>query len=123
MQGNKTNHRIPRAGLAALLLTLAMPLFAHGGKTSSTPADGATVQGSPEAIGIEFDGALRITQFEVTGPEGAVGLSGKPGNAPTRRYFVEPEQKLPVGDYEVRWRGLAADGHMMSDGFRFTVEE
>lgn len=114
---------LSRAGLAALLLAVAMPLLAHEAKQGSTPEDGATVQGSPETIGIEFEGRMRITQFDVTGPEGPVRLADRPGHEPTDRYFVEPAEPLPAGDYEVRWRGLAGDGHMMSDGFRFTVED
>ncbi|MGM0672068.1 copper resistance protein CopC [Thioalkalivibrio sp.] len=123
MQIRKTTHHIICAGLAALLLAVAMPLAAHDGAPGSTPEDGATVQGSPEEIGIEFEGAMRITQFDVTGPDGRVRLADRPGSDPTERYFVEPAEPLPAGDYEVRWRGLARDGHTMSDGFRFTVED
>jgi len=50
-------------------------------------------------------------------------MANRPGNEPTERYFVEPAEPLPAGSYQVRWRGLARDGHMMSDGFRFTVED
>lgn len=123
MQAAKTTQRVTRAGLTALLLAMAMPLLAHEGKSSSTPADGATVQASPEEIGIEFDGAMRITRFEVTGPGGPVRLAGPPGNEPTTGYFVEPEETLPAGDYQVQWRGLAGDGHMMSGDFAFSVED
>ena len=123
MQATKMIHPITRAGLIALLLILAMPLLAHEGESSSTPADGATVPGSPAKIGIEFDGAMRITQFDVTGSGGSVRLARPPGNEPTNRYIVEPEEALPTGDYQVRWRGLAGDGHMMSGGFAFSVED
>lgn len=121
MQAKQTLLSIAGATLAALLL--AMPLSAHQGKTGTTPADGATVQGSPAEIGIEFDGAMRITQFEVTGPDGRVSLANEPGNGLAERYFVEPAEPLPAGSYQVRWRGLARDGHMMSGGFDFTVED
>ncbi|WP_018176160.1 copper resistance CopC family protein [Thioalkalivibrio sp. AKL8] len=123
MQTKNTIHNTTRAALAALLLALAMPLLAHEGDLGSTPEDGATVQGSPEAIGIEFEGAMRITQFDVTGPNGRVRMANRPGNEPAERYFVEPAEPLSAGSYQVRWRGLARDGHMMSDGFRFTVED
>ena len=123
MQTKSTIHNTTRAALAALLLAVATPLLAHEGELGSTPEDGATVQGSPEKIGIEFEGAMSITQFDVSGPDGRVRLTNPPGNDPTERYFVEPAEPLPAGDYQVRWRGLARDGHMMSDGFRFTVED
>lgn len=112
-----------RAGIAALLLTLAPPLMAHEGEMRNLPPDGATVQGSPEEIGIRFEGAMRITQFDVIGPQGRrVRLANAPGNEPTEDYRVAPAEGLEAGSYEVRWRGLAPDGHMMSGRFRFTVE-
>ena len=123
MQTRNTLHTTTRGGLAVLLLALTMPLAAHEGELGSTPEDGATVQGSPAEIGIEFDGAMRITLFEVTGPDGRMRMARRPGHEPTERYFVEPAEPLPAGDYQVRWRGLSRDGHMMSDGFRFTVED
>ena len=120
---NRVSRVICRLGLAALLLSLALSLAAHEAELSSTPEDGARLQDAPPRIGIEFDGAMRITLFEVTGPGGAVALADEPGSEPTQEYFVTPAQPLEPGDYEVRWRGLARDGHMMRGDFRFTVEE
>lgn len=108
---------------ATLLLAVAVSVAAHEAKLSSTPEDGATIESSPERIGIEFDGAMRITQFEVTGPDGRVALADEPGNDPTEAYFAKPAKPLAPGRYEVRWRGLARDGHMMAGGFSFTVVE
>ena len=114
---------IVRFGLAALLLTAAMTVAAHQAALSSTPEDGASLQASPESIGIEFDGPMRITQFEVSGPGGAVPLTDDPDSEPSQQYFVTPAETLEAGDYEVSWRGLAGDGHMMSGRFGFSVEE
>ncbi|PKG49600.1 copper resistance CopC family protein, partial [Halomonas sp. MES3-P3E] len=86
------------------------------------PKDGVTIQDSPAEIGIEFGGMMRITQFEVTGPDGSVPLDGQPGSEQVERYFVKPGEILSAGDYQVRWRGLSDDGHMMTDGFNFSVE-
>ena len=123
MQNRKPMQLTWRGGLAALLLTTALPLLAHEGELRSAPANGATLESSPDEIGIEFEGEMRITQFDVVGPNGRVRLADTPGNAPTERYFVAPADSLPAGTYEVSWRGLARDGHMMSDGFRFTIED
>ena len=120
--GNKTLKTIVRTGLAVLLLGLSLSLAAHEAKLSSTPENGSTIQGSPDKIGIEFDGQMRITQFEVTGPDGQVAVTDEPGNEPAQQYFVKPAEALGSGLYQVRWRGLARDGHMMSGGFSFTVE-
>jgi len=112
-----------RAALASLLLTLAMPLLAHQKTTETLPEDGTTIKGSPEEIGVTFDGVMRITQFEVTGPDGIVRLESQPDREEVERFFAKPQEPLPAGDYEVNWRGLSTDGHMMSESFNFSVED
>lgn len=111
------------AGLAVLMLALSPSLMAHEGEMGTIPEDGTTVQGTPGEIGIYFDGPMRITQFDVTGPDGRVRLQGGPGSEPTEDYRVAPADELAPGRYQVSWRGLARDGHMMSGGFSFTVED
>lgn len=112
-----------RTALAPLLLTLAVPVLAHQETTETSPENGTTVNGSPEQIGVAFDGVMRITQFEVTGPDGVVNLERQPGSKEVERFFTQPQQALPAGDYEVNWRGLSTDGHMMSESFNFSVED
>ncbi len=112
-----------QVAMLAWLLALSLPLSAHEAKLSATPEDGATVQGTPEVIGIAFDGAMRITQFVVSGPDGPVATSEGPGSDPTEEFFVEPAETMAPGHYQVSWRGLARDGHMMSGSFSFTIEE
>ncbi|MYL24330.1 copper resistance protein CopC [Halomonas alkaliantarctica] len=113
---------IVHTALAALLLALSTSVLAHEGRTDTSPEDGATVQGSPAKIGIAFNGEMRLTQFEVLGPNGSIDLEEQPGGELVEDYFVTPEEALSAGDYQVRWRGLSRDGHMMSDGFSFSVE-
>ena len=122
MQKKTRSLPIFHATLATLLISLAIPVLAHEGLTITSPKDGDTVQDSPAEIGIEFGGVMRITQFEVTGPNGSVPLDGQPGSEQVERYFVKPGEVLSAGNYQVRWRGLSDDGHMMSDGFNFSVE-
>jgi copper resistance protein C len=121
--GKSSLKTIVRTGLAVLLLGVTLSLAAHEAKLSSTPENGSTIQGSPEKIGIEFDGQMRITQFEVTGPDGPIALADEPGSEAAQQYFVKPAEALGSGLYQVRWRGLARDGHMMSGGFSFTIED
>ena len=122
MQKKTSSLPIIHATLATLLLSLAIPVLAHEGGASTSPKDGVTIQDSPAEIGIEFGGMMRITQFEVAGPDGPVPLDGQPGSEQVERYFAKPGDILSAGDYQVRWRGLSDDGHMMSDGFNFSIE-
>ncbi|NYS59371.1 copper resistance CopC family protein [Vreelandella salicampi] len=122
MHKKTTTFPIIHTTLAALLLAGAMPVLAHEGGVDTLPEDGATLQNSPAKIGVEFDGSMRITQFEVTGPDGSVRLDDQSDSERRERYVVKPEEALSSGDYQVSWRGLSDDGHMMSDGFNFSVE-
>ncbi|MCL7930988.1 copper resistance CopC family protein [Halomonas llamarensis] len=122
MHKKTTAFPIIHATLASLLMAVAMPVLAHEDIINTLPGDGATLQNSPEKIGVEFDGVMRITQFEVTGPDGSVRLDNQSGSELSERYFVKPEEALSSGDYQVNWRGLSDDGHMMSDGFTFSIE-
>ncbi|WGI25313.1 copper resistance protein CopC [Halomonas alkaliantarctica] len=122
MQKKTSSLPIIHAILATLLISLAIPVLAHEGRANTLPKDGTTVQNSPATIGIEFGGMMRVTQFEVTGPDGSVPLDGQPGTEQVEQYFVKPDEILSAGDYQVHWRGLSDDGHMMSDGFNFSVE-
>lgn len=109
------------ATAAAALLAIAGPLAAHSGVTTTEPRDGAHLETSPDTIGVHFDGAMRITQFVLSGPDGAVALSERPDPQPARGFQTAPAEPLPPGEYRVEWRALAADGHVMSGSFRFHV--
>ncbi|MGY6519664.1 MAG: copper resistance CopC family protein [Lysobacteraceae bacterium] len=119
-------HRIRSASLMSTLMALALLGFAglasaHSAMTASTPEDGAHLDSPPESVGLRFDGDMRITRFVVTGPDGAVALAQRPGREPTRSFDTAPAQPLGPGTYQVEWRGIAADGHVMTGQFSFHV--
>jgi len=64
---------------------------------------------------------MRLTLFEVSGPQGVVQLSLGPSRDALTRFEASPTTPLGPGKYTVRWRGLAADGHAMADEIYFTV--
>lgn len=114
--------RIALALVAAACFALAGPLAAHSGVTQTRPSDGAHLHDPPEAVGVHFDGAMRITQFTLSGPDGEVALADRPGPQPVRGFETAPAAPLAPGEYRVEWRALAADGHLMSGSFRFRVD-
>ncbi|MBA2780275.1 copper resistance protein CopC [Halomonas kenyensis] len=110
--------------VAVFGLMLASPLlWAHAHITATEPEAGATLEQSPERLGLEFDSPIRITQFDVNGPQGVVELSEDPVGAMAETHEGVPADTLEPGEYEVVWRGIAEDGHSMSGGYRFTVQE
>jgi copper resistance protein C len=108
-------------GWVVLWLLLAPPLWAHADQEGSVPEHGATVEGTPERIGIWFDHKMRITLFEVAGANGRVDLRARPTGQLVERFETAPAGAMAAGEYTVRWRGLAEDGHAMFDEFQFTV--
>jgi copper resistance protein C len=103
------------------VLVPASEVAAHSATESTWPANDERVEESPASLGIRFDGDMRITRFELSGPDGQVALAGRPGAQPARQFETAPAAPLAQGEYRVEWRALAADGHLMSGGFRFTV--
>ena len=109
--------------LAALALALAASVaLAHSEKEIVLPAENAVVEGSPEAIGMTFDGAMRITAITLKGPDGAPrALARTDRMAPVLEFRATPEPLAP-GAYRVDWKGISTDGHMMEGGWSFTVK-
>jgi len=114
---------IARIALALLLLAVAPMLWAHAEVTETWPETGASVEGSPEVLGIAFNEEMRLTLFEVTGPAGTEPLETDPDREAATTFQFVPAEELVAGDYTVNWRGLAADGHLMSGRFEFTVDD
>ncbi|OYX55021.1 MAG: copper resistance protein CopC [Comamonadaceae bacterium 32-67-11] len=117
----KTLLKIAPAALALHLLLATPHLHAHAQPEGSLPAHGSTVSGSPNRIAVWFNHPMRLTLFEVSGPRGVVPLSQGPGRDALTRFETSPATPLSPGKYTVRWRGLAADGHVMADEIYFTV--
>jgi methionine-rich copper-binding protein CopC len=114
-----------RSGLLGLLFVLALGAlhaFAHSQKESTTPTDGATVSGSPPAIGMDFNAPMRITHVELTNAEGDTFELARDKSLAARKVFSAKPADLPPGRYRVEWRGLAEDGHAMQGTFSFIVE-
>lgn len=121
---------IARNGIWILMATLmvalglvSQPLWAHAHITETYPDDGAQLEQAPDKLELQFDSPIRITQFEVSGPQGPVELSENPTGPLAEQHAAVPAAELEAGDYEVVWRGIAEDGHTMSGDYRFTIQE
>lgn len=106
---------------AVFMLMLPPSLLAHVQQERSEPERESTVDGSPARIAVWFDQDLRLVSFEVSGPDGPVALRQSPDRTRVSHFETAPSNTLAPGEYTVRWRGLAEDGHVMFDEFRFSV--
>jgi methionine-rich copper-binding protein CopC len=103
--------------LAALSPSLAQ---AHAQLSSSAPADQALLESPPKELTLHFTEAVRLTAVTVARDgEAAKQMDSLPAGAMKDFSLVAPS--LPAGRYSVSWRALAADSHVMTGSFTFSV--
>lgn len=116
----KTTMKIGMGAAMAWMLLSAAGAHAHTSLTGSTPADGATLEASPEEIVLTFSEPVRLTarSLEKRGGDG-VPLEAPP--AERSEQFVAAVPELSPGEYVVSWRVISADTHVVSGEVSFTV--
>ena len=112
------------AALLAALLLLGAPAQAHDTLLESDPADGATLDTSPEAITLTYSADIldvsplvRITDED--GEELAEITPSIDGPVATAAL----EEPLPAGESTIQWRVVSSDGHPIEGTFTVTVEQ
>ena len=113
--------------LLPLLLLATDVASAHVHLHSSRPADGDTLQTSPQEVRLEFSGAVVVqyTTATLVGPDGGQIATPDLEVVPDtgRREFAMPiERRLTRGEYAVNWRTTAADGHVMQGTITFFLD-
>jgi methionine-rich copper-binding protein CopC len=106
----------------------AAPAQAHDTVVSTSPAAGDTVEAGIISVAVTFEEPLMQT---ATGPGGSsqILVSSAGGSSPTscasiangNELIAQTEIDTP-GTYTATWRGVAEDGHVISDTFDFKVE-
>src|SRR5262247_1176790 len=105
--------------VAALLLGSSLA-HAHSQLTSSTPADRASLASAPKEVVLHFSEPVRVTALSVTRSGGEKqNLAGIP--AEFMKEFTIAAPGLGDGKYDVSWRALAPDAHVMTGTFTFSV--
>lgn len=108
--------------LAATLLTPTLAL-AHSELDVPTPADGATVEGTPTTIEGTFTEAMDPEESTLVLRDSAGATLAEGGVDPddALRMAIDPVPTLAPGTYEVQWKAVAVDGHIERDTWSFTV--
>lgn len=107
-------------GLAAAL----PPAVQHFALSRSAPEAGSSVE-TPSEIRLWFteEPAEGTTQIRLVEAEDAgihvmdVAQDEEDGQS----FFIQLHGELSPGTYNVSWRGMGADGHVIRDTFEFTV--
>lgn len=133
VMATKTSAPSVRSALPALLLAVLVgalvlwsaastPAHAHDALIESDPADGATVDGSPEAITLTYSADILDVSPLVRITEDATGAATEitpviDGPVAT----ADLPEPLTNGDHTVQWRVVSSDGHPIEGTFTITV--
>lgn len=109
--------------LGAAMLLVPAPAHAHDSLISSDPADGATLETSPEQITLTYSAeVLEVSPVvQISAGEGGEPVELTPViDGPT--VTAEIPEPLAAGTHTVQWRVVSSDGHPIEGSFTFTVE-
>lgn len=111
--------------LMLLIALLARPesLLAHAKMNKSVPENGATIEKSISEISLGFTKPMRLILIRLLKlPE----KQKHPLTSDLPKKFVKDAslgiEPLSNGKYEVHWRAIGKDGHIMSGKFSFSVK-
>jgi copper transport protein len=122
-----------RSGLAAVVVAVAVvgvigatarPAGAHNTFVSSDPADGAQLTGAPSQVTLLFTGDVPLDSVsgELIDPTGArTDLAGWAHGVTGSNEVTAPLPVLGDGAHTIRWRLVAADGHVVSGRIEITI--
>jgi putative copper export protein/methionine-rich copper-binding protein CopC len=113
--------------LAAALACVLAPsaAAAHTRIERTAPADGDTARDAVREVRIRFSQGVESELTTLTLLRGGVQLATGGAVLPEssrREYVLALSDALPSGAYEVRWRTVGGDGHVLQGTFRFVVE-
>ncbi len=106
------------SGVAVLMTSLAAG--AHSHLHSVSPAEGSKLTTSPPNVVLHFSEAVTVTAAWIqSGKEPKQKLGSLPAK-PAEEITI-PVPTLAPGSYEVTWRVLSDDGHIMPGKVHFTI--
>lgn len=112
---------------ATVLVPVALPgvASAHTDFESSTPADGAVVEGPLDEIVVRFTNQAEPAGdgFVVLDPTGSITLPSAIDETDGTVFVLTFDPPLAAGTYGVRWQARAGDAHPIDGSFRFEVTD
>ncbi len=106
--------------LSLLLLVIPATVLGHTKLAASVPEDGAQIATLNE-IRLEFSAPVRLTAVKVQNRDGAEISLGDIPNETQEAFSVAIKEALGPGQYQVSWRSISGDSHVVNGEFRFTV--
>ena len=130
---------MPKVILILLCLLFPLSALAHSPLSNVSPHDGAKLEDAPTEIGMVFKSPAKLIKLELLKEKPGAkksllsGLFGNDGgevvplpNAvlmETSETHVIPLPKITSGHYQVKWRAMGEDGHVIKGDFGFAVDK
>ena len=111
---------IIRKVLLFVLLLIAPAVNAHSPLIATKPADGTVLEAAPNSLQLTFNGKTSLARLLLS-RDGADIPLGKDHLMQKATQHDVPLPALADGRYQVRWRALSADGHIIKGTFSFAV--
>lgn len=108
--------------LALLLLFILLPVtaYAHSGLSTSTPAEGESLEVSPADIRFEFDTPIQQGEMTLTNEAGEkIELADV--SVSELELIGQLNEELPNGPYTVDWSVISQDSHEVAGTLIFNV--
>ncbi|MBV8853198.1 MAG: copper resistance protein CopC [Sinobacteraceae bacterium] len=93
---------------------------AHAHLEKTIPSDGATLQVAPREFRLRFAEPVRLTALTLQRQTGEPRKLPLPGGD-AQREFTLAVPNLEAGHYQLSWRVLSDDGHVMPGKISFTI--
>ena len=130
---------MPKVILILLCLLFPLSALAHSPLSNVSPGDGAKLEDAPTEISIVFKSPAKLIKLELLKEQASAkksllgSLFGNDGgevvplpNAvlmETSETHVIPLPEITSGGYEVKWRAMGEDGHVIKGDFGFAVDK
>lgn len=108
-----------------LVVGVAALASAHSFPEQQSPSAGATLSQPPAQVTIQYDAPIEklFASLEVLNSTGQNEAANKPEVSPDGWKLSVALNKLPPGEYTVRWSVVCIDTHHTQGSYSFTVEE
>ena len=130
---------MPKVILILLCLLFPLSALAHSPLSNVSPEDGAKLQDAPTEISMVFKSPAKLIKLELLKEQASEkksllgSLFGNDGgevvplpNAvlmETSETHVIPLPDITSGGYQVKWRAMGEDGHVIKGDFGFAVDK
>ena len=118
-----TLHLKTLAAAAFATLVLAGPAFAHTAIKTANIENGAVLAEAPTVFEFSFGSAIGLAGLELeTIDANTAAIALEPPRGMQKDFSIDlPE--LAAGEYVLKWRAVAKDGHVMKGEVAFTIAD